>query len=225
MPHIAVVLSGCGFLDGSEIHESVLTLVALDKAGARVSLAAPDLDFEVVDHKSGKPTGERRNCMVEAARIARGRILDLAGLDAADFDALILPGGYGAAKSLCDFETAQARARVHPDLARFALALHEARKPIGAICISPAIIAALLRDRGERASLSLGDDPAMSAALRAMGQQAVDCAVDEVVVDARARIVCTPAYMFDARIADVARGIGRLVEEVLALLRQTSASR
>ena len=225
MPHVAVVLSGCGFLDGSEIHESVLALAALDQAGARVSLAAPDVEFDVVDHRSGKPTGERRNCLVEAARIARGRIVDQAGLDAADFDALILPGGYGAAKNLSDFEAAGAAARVHPDLARFALALHEARKPIGAICISPAIIAALLRDRGLRASLSLGDDAAMSAALRAMGQQAVDCAVDGVVVDARARIVCTPAYMFDARIADVARGIGRLVEEVLALLRQTSASR
>jgi len=225
MPHVAVVLSGCGFLDGSEIHEAVLALAALDQAGARVSLAAPDIDFEVVDHRSGKPTGERRNCLVEAARIARGRIVELASLKPADFDALVLPGGYGAAKNLCDFGAAQAAARVHPDLARFALALHEARKPIGAICISPAIVAALLRDSGESARLSLGDDPALAEVLRAMGQQSVDCPVDGVLVDARARIVCTPAYMFEARIADVARGIGRLVDELLALLRQPSASR
>jgi enhancing lycopene biosynthesis protein 2 len=218
MVHVALVLSGCGFEDGSEIHEAVLALAALDAAGAGVTVAAPDLEFEVIDHARGKPTGERRNCLVEAARIARGRIVDLAGLKPEDFDALVLPGGFGAAKSLCDFASAQAKTKVNPDLARFALALHDARKPIGAICISPAIVAALLRDRGLSARLTLGDDASMSAALRAMGQQAVDCPVDQCVVDKQLRIVCTPAYMYDARIADVARGIGRMVDELLALV-------
>ena len=221
MIRVALVLSGCGFLDGSEIHEAVLAWSALDLAGASVTIAAPDIEFEVVDHKSGRPTGERRNCLLEAARIARGKIVDLASLLPADFDALVMPGGYGAAKTLCDFEVAQAAARVHPDLARFALALHDACKPIGAICISPAIVAALLRERRERARLSLGNDGELADVLRSMGHDPVDCAIDQCIVDTRARIVCTPAYMYDARISDVARGISGLVAEVLALVRST----
>lgn len=218
MVHVALVLSGCGCLDGSEIHEAVLALAALDAAGARVTLAAPSLEFEVVDHRSGERTGERRNCLVEAARIARGKIVDLAGLNPADFDALVLPGGMGASTLLCDFERAHAAARVHPDLARFALALFDARKPIGAICIAPVILAALLRDRGARARLASGDDPELAASLRTMGQESQSCAVAQCVVDARLRIVSTPAYLSDARIADVALGVGLLVTELLALV-------
>lgn len=220
---VAVVLSGCGFLDGSEIHESVLALAALDRAGAKVTIAAPTVEFSPIDHLKSTPAPDRRDARVEAARIARGKIVELAKLREADFDALVLPGGYGAAKILCDFESAGAKARVRPDLAKLVGDLHAARKPIGAICIAPAIVAAVLRDQGQRARLTFGNDPATAQALREFGQEPVDCAVDQCVVDELHRIVCTPAYMYDARIADVARGIERLVEALVKLHRGAPA--
>ena len=224
MFHVAVVLSGCGFLDGSEIHESVLALAALDRAKFQVTIAAPALKFAVIDHATGAAQAERRVALTEAARIARGKIGDLATLSASDFDALLMPGGYGAAKTLCNFESAGAKAVVHADLARLVLAMHAAKKPIGAICIAPAIVAAVLRDSGQRARLTLGGDPAMSKILREMGQDGVECAVDQCVVDTEQRIVCTPAHMYDARINEVAAGIDKLVAALLTLLTPQRAS-
>jgi enhancing lycopene biosynthesis protein 2 len=219
MIRVAVVLSGCGCLDGSEIHEAVLALSALDRAGAKVTIAAPDVEFPAIDHQSGKSQSQTRSSLVEAARIARGKIALLSTLRESDFDALVMPGGEGAAKNLCDFETMGEKARVHPDVARFMQSLWRAKKPIGAICIAPAIVAAVLRDQGARARLTLGNDPDMAQTLRAMGQEAVDCDVDQCIVDEEQRIVCTPGYMYDARIADVAAGIERLVTAVIALDR------
>src|SRR5690349_10856852 len=220
MARVALVLSGCGYLDGSEIHESVLALAALDRAGATVTIAAPVVEFEAIDHRTGTPQAQRRNSLAEAARIARGKIVELYKLKAEDFDALVLPGGYGAAKVLCDFETKGAAAQVHPVLANFVLAFVRAKKPIGAICVAPAIVAAVLRDNRLSARISLGSDPGAAQALRDMGQQAVDCPVERCVVDEALRIVCAPAYMYDARISEIARGIDALVEAVLALAAQ-----
>lgn len=221
---VAVVLSGCGFQDGSEVHESVLALAALDRAGAKVTIAAPAAEFTPIDHLTGKPESARRDVRVEAARIARGKLVDLASLRADDFDTVVMPGGYGAAKILSDFQSAGAKARVRPDLAKLLGDLRAAKKPIGAICIAPAIVAAVLRDRGERARLTLGNDPAMAQLLRELGQEPVDCAVDQCVVDEAQRIVSTPAYMYDARIADVARGIERFVEALAKLARAAPAA-
>ena len=223
MTRVALVLSGCGYLDGSEIHESVLVLAALDRAGASVTIAAPKVEFTPIDHQNGAAQSERRNSLAEAARIARGKIVELSNLRAEDFDALVMPGGYGAAKTLCDFESQGAQARVHPDLARLLLAFHRAHKPIGAICIAPAIVAAVLRDNGVSARLSLGDDPGLAQTLRAMGQDGVPCAVDQCIIDEVQRIVCTPAYMYDARIADVARGVERMVAALLALATKSTS--
>lgn len=219
---VAMILSGSGFLDGSEIHEAVLALAALDRLGARVTLAAPDVEVAAVDHRTGKPAGGKRSSLAEAARIARGRIVDVRTLSADEFDALVMPGGYGAAKVLCDFESAGAQARVEPGVARFVLAMHRAGKPIAAICIAPAVVAAVLRDAGVRAKLTLGDDPALRSTLEAMGQEGADCPVERCVVDERARIVTTPAYMFEARIADVARGIEQAMQ-ALARLAESAA--
>ncbi len=182
------------------------------------------MKFAVIDHASGAAGQERRVALTEAARIARGKIVDLAKLSAGDFDALLMPGGYGAAKTLCDFESAGAKAVVHADLARLLLAMHAAKKPIAAICIAPAIVAAVLRDSGQSARLTLGGDPAMSKILREMGQEGVECAVDQCVIDTQQRIVCTPAYMYDARISDVAAGIDKLVAALLELLKPQRAS-
>jgi len=218
MVRVGVVLSGCGFLDGSEIHEAVLTLLALDRAGAEVVCLAPDMpQTSVVDHAAGQPARETRGVLAESARIARGKIRKAAEVQVAELDALVLPGGYGAAKNLCDFASAGARARVQADVQRLVHEMHRAKKPIGAWCIAPAVLAASLK--GARPKLTIGDDAGTAAALEALGAQHVKCAVQEVCVDEEQRLVTTPAYMYAARIGDVSTGIERAVAALLKLAR------
>lgn len=215
MIRVGVVLSGCGFRDGSEIHESVLTLLALDRAGAVVTCFAPDLaQPSVVDHRTGKPTKEKRNVLAEAARIARGKIADLATAKATELDALVLPGGFGAVVNLSDFASAGAKAKVHPEVARLLNEMHAAKKPIGAWCIAPAVLALVLGK--EKPTLTIGNDGATKKALEGLGAVHLDCTVRQICVDEEQRIVTTPAYMFDAKIADVAAGIE---SATLALVR------
>ena len=216
---VGVVLSGCGVYDGAEIHESVLTLLALDRAGAEAVCLAPDVaQKHVVNHLTGQPEkGESRNVLVEAARIARGKVKDLAGFDPAGLDALVLPGGFGAAKNLCDFAFRGADCEVHPEVARVVRAVHEAGRPVGAICIAPVILARLLG--GERPKLTIGSDPGTAAAIEKMGGAHVACGGGGAVVDAERRLVTTPAYMLDSPISEVAAGIDELVAEVLAMAK------
>ncbi len=215
-PKVGVVLSGCGFLDGSEIHESVLALLCLDEAGAVAVCAAPKgPQLHVVDHAQKAPVQGTRDMFAEAARIARGRIQDLATLRAADLDAVILPGGFGAAKNLSDFASKGAAATPIPEVARLLREMHAAGKPIGAICIAPAVVAAVL-GRTVHPTLTVGNDQETVAALVAMGCMHKDCAVTSCVVDEANGIVSTPAYMFDASVGEVATGVRKLVEAVLA---------
>ena len=216
MAKVGVVLSGCGFKDGAEIHESVATLLALAKRGAEVVCMAPDVDLEVVDHRTGEPTGETRNVLTESARIARGEIQDIKDVQAGDLDALIFPGGFGAAKNLCTFATAGEQAEVNEDVARLVKEVHAAGKPIGAICIAPTLIAACFR--GEPATtLTIGNDAGTAAALEAMGASHQDCAVTECVVDTEQKLVTTPAYMLGQNVAEVTEGIDKAVEAVLGM--------
>ncbi len=216
MTRVAVVLSGCGFLDGAEIHESVLTLLALDRAGATSVCLAPRIpQRSVVDHLTGKEVPGQRSVLEESARIARGRIEALETARAEDLDAIVLPGGYGAAKNLCDFALRGAQAEVHPPLAALLRTLHAQRKPIGAWCIAPALLAAVFRGAGLR--LTIGCDPGTASALQQMGAHPVEKAVTEACVDEHQRIVTVPAYMYAARIHEVARGIDEGVEELLRL--------
>lgn len=211
---VAVVLSGCGFLDGSEIQEAVISLLALDRAGAQVQCAAPDKpQMHVVDHRTMQPTAESRNVLTEAARIARGRIVPLSQIHAADFDALFLPGGYGAAKNLSTVAVDGPKAQVDPELSRVLREFRAAGKPIGAVCIAPAVLTAALHE-GE---VTIGDDAGTAAVIEAMGGQHVSCPVTEMHVDRARRIVTAPAYMFEARIADVAAGIEKAVSATLEL--------
>jgi enhancing lycopene biosynthesis protein 2 len=217
---VGVVLSGCGVYDGTEIHEAVLTLLALDRAGAEAVCFAPDMDqVDVVNHLTGQAmSGERRNVLVESARIARGKVRDLATAQASELDALIFPGGFGAAKNLCDFAVKGTECTLHPHVARMIREMHRARKPIGAICIAPAILSRALGDQGPR--LTIGTDEKTAAALEQMGAKHQRCAVREVLVDEEHRIVTTPAYMLAARISEAAEGIEKLVGEILRLARR-----
>ena len=218
---IAVLLAGSGHLDGAEIREAVFALLALDQRGAEVECLAPNTpQVHVVSHVRGQVVeGASRNILEEASRIARvGKCLDLAQALASDYDALVLPGGFGVAKNLCDFAFKGIEAGVRPEVAAFIQAFFEAGKPVGAICISPALVGLCLAAVGKRARLTLGDGPDIRAAMEKLGHdyQSVLTARD-IVIDEGLKLVTTPAYMFDdARLSDVWVGIDRCIEAVLA---------
>ncbi|WP_347253369.1 isoprenoid biosynthesis glyoxalase ElbB [Leminorella grimontii] len=215
MKRVAVVLSGCGFLDGAEIHESVLALLALDRAGAQVTCFAPDQpQADVVNHFTGQPASESRNVLTESARIARGKIQPLSQADASLFDALIVPGGFGAAKNLSNFASAGAECVINQDLVRLVKAMHQAGKPMGFICIAPALLPKLL---GVPVRVTIGNDIDTAEIIDAMGGEHITCPVDDIVVDEDQKVVTTPAYMLAQGIAEAAQGIEKLVSRVLVL--------
>jgi enhancing lycopene biosynthesis protein 2 len=211
---VLVVLSGCGYLDGSEITEAVVSLLALDRAGAVVQCAAPDQpQAHVVNHLVGEVTTESRNVLVESARIARGAVAPLASIRAEDFDGVWLPGGFGAAKNLSNVAFEGASATVLPDLVALLRAFRAAGKPIGAVCIAPAIVVAALRE----GSVTIGEDAGTAGVIEATGGVHTTCPVTACHVDLGRKIVTAPAYMFEARISDVAVGIERAVAAFLEL--------
>jgi enhancing lycopene biosynthesis protein 2 len=214
---VGVVLAGCGFLDGAEIHEATCTLLSLDRRGATFVAAAPDVEqMHVVDHLRQAPAeGEPRNVLAESARIVRGKIRDLAELSANDLDALVFPGGFGAAKNLCSFAVEGRGMRVLPEVERIVREMRAASKPMGFICISPVIAARLLG--GEGVKVTIGDDADTAGAIASWGAHHVECKVDEIAIDERLKIVSTPAYMLGPWIGAVATGIDKLVSAVLEL--------
>lgn len=212
---IAVVLSGCGHLDGAEITESVSTLIALHQQGAEPACFAPSVSFEPINHFSKKSESERRDVFTEAARIARGNIRDLAELKAADFDAIVFPGGFGAAKNLSDWAGKGANATVHPEVIRVLKEFRAADKPIGAICIAPTLVAKVFGKEG--VTLTIGNDKETAAEIEKTGAHHEDCPVDDYVTDRESKIVTTPAYMYDAKPDQVFKGISGLVKELVEM--------
>ncbi len=217
MKKIGVVLSGCGVYDGSEIHEAVLTLLAIDRQGCEAVCMAPAVDFTVMNHLSSQESAEKRNVLVESARIARGNIRDIKGVTAAELDAIVFPGGFGAAKNLCDFAVKGAAASVNPEVARLLKEMAVANKPIGAVCIAPALIAAVL-GRDYSPTLTIGTDSGTAAEIDKTGAKHQACSVTEFVVDRKNKLVTSPAYMLATRISEVAEGIEKCVREVVKLI-------
>ncbi len=220
MLKIGVVLSGCGVMDGSEIHEAVLTLLAIDKAGAEAVCMAPNSDQkEIINHLTQQKMNEKRNVLVESARIARGKIKDIAHVKESDIDALIFPGGYGAAKNLCNFADKGADCVVCAEVARLVREVHNAGNPIGAICISPALIARIWQTEIKaKPKLTIGTDKGTAVQLQKMGAIHQDCPVGQTVIDKEQRLVTTPAYMLAKSIKEAAEGIEKLVKEVIAMI-------
>lgn len=218
MAKVGVLLSGCGVFDGAEIHEAVLTLLALDRAGAEIVCMAPNVDqAHVINHLTQEVTAEKRNVLVESARIARGEIKDLKDVQAGDLDALIMPGGFGAAKNLSDFAFKGPQATVHPEVKRLLTDLAAAGKPIGAICIAPATLTKALADR--KPEVTIGTDAGTASAIEAMGGRHKSCSVDMIHLDAGNKLVSTPAYMLGPGIKEVAQGIEKLVARVVELAK------
>lgn len=215
MKKIGVVLSGCGVYDGAEIHEAVLTLLAIARSGAQAVCFAPDKpQADVVNHVTGESMAETRNVLIEAARITRGEIRPLSQAVSAELDALIVPGGFGAAKNLSTFASQGRECQVDADLAALAIAMHQSGKPLGFMCIAPAMLPKIF---GFPLRLTIGTDIDTAEVLEDMGAEHVPCPVDDIVVDEDHKIVTTPAYMLAQNIAEAASGIEKLVSRVLVL--------
>ncbi len=218
---VAVILSGSGVYDGAEIQESVITLLRLDQRGAQVQCFAPNIaQLHVINHLTGEEMPESRNVLVESARIARGNVKDIRDADVEDFDALIVPGGFGAATNLSNFAIEGAGCTVQPEVLALAEAFAEAGKPVGLICISPALAAKIY---GPGVTCTIGNDADTAAAMNKMGATHEECAVTEIVEDKARKLVTTPAYMLAQTISEAASGINKLVDRVLELTHENDA--
>ena len=214
MKKFAVILAGCGVYDGAEIHEAVLTLLAIDQLGGSYDIFASDVaQSHVINHLSGEAMAEQRNVLVESARIARGRISNLSDFDCLQYDALVFPGGFGVAKNLCSFAFQGADCTVNPLVEKAIKDMHKASKPIGAMCISPVMIAKVL----QKAIVTIGNDEGTMSAISEMGASPKIAAVHEVVVDKTNKIVTTPCYMLDVTIKQIANGAHNLISEIYRL--------
>ena len=219
MKKIGVLISGCGVNDGAEIHESVITMLALDRAGVETVMMAPNIDqMHVVNHYTGQEMDEFRNVLVESSRIARGNIKDMAEVTGNDIDALIIPGGFGVVKNLCDYAMAGSECSINPDVFRLVSEVHLLQKPIGAICIAPAMMAKILGEQDESAEMTIGADESTANDIKTMGSTHVTCSVTEMVVDKEKKIITTPAYMEAQSIKEAAEGIEKLVVEILSMV-------
>lgn len=215
MKKVGVVLSGCGVYDGAEITESVLTLLALSRGGAQAICFAPDkVQSDVINHLTGEVMADSRNVLIEAARIARGDIHPLNMAKPEALDALIVPGGFGAAKNLSNFAAQGSQCEVDDDLKALAQQMHQQGKPLGFICIAPALLPKIF-DFPLR--LTIGTDIDTAEVIEEMGGEHVPCPVEDIVVDEDNKIVTTPAYMLAQTIAEAAAGIDKLVARVLVL--------
>ncbi|MDF2691555.1 MAG: elbB [Gammaproteobacteria bacterium] len=215
MKKIAIVLAGCGQMDGSEIHEATLTLLSLAQNGASYEGLAPDrAQYHVFNHYSREPEQGSRNILIEAARIMRGNAKPLNEAKVEDYDAVIFPGGNGAAKNLFNFALKGQDYQVEPDVLDFAKAFQKTGKPMGFMCIAPMMIP-FIYPKGVK--VTIGNDQSTAAVIESHGAIHVPCAVDDIVVDERYKLVTTPAYMLGPGIADVQKGIDKLVKTILKL--------
>lgn len=214
---VAVILSGCGFLDGAEIRESVLTLLNLDIHGAETTIFAPDKDqHHVINHLKSEEASSKRNILEESARIARCQVSSLSELKTDQFDALVMPGGFGVAKNLCTFAFEGSKASVDEEVKACIQSFNKQGKPIGAICIAPALVALCLGEKN--VEVTIGNDPETAAEIQKTGAKHIDCEVHNCVVDSHNKVVTTPAYMYDkAKLNSINEGIGKCIKETLAL--------
>ncbi|MHA7813134.1 MAG: isoprenoid biosynthesis glyoxalase ElbB [Phycisphaerales bacterium] len=217
MAKVGVILSGCGVFDGSEVQEASATLISLAQHGIDYQCMAPDREFDVIDHRTQEPSGEKRNVLTESARIARGEILDLKDVKGADYDAFFLPGGFGAAKNLCTFASKGPDCEVDAQVERVLREASDAGKPIGFICIAPALGAKVFGDKGVR--VTIGHDAGTAEAVGKTGATHVEADAEQIVIDEEHNIVSTPAYMEAKNPAQVYAGINALVENIANRLK------
>jgi len=220
MNKVGVVLSGCGHQDGSEIHEAVFTLHAIEKAGAEAIIMAPDMDqFHVINHLNGnEELSESRNILVESARIARGKVVDVASVSGHQLDALIFPGGTGMAKNIFDYSMAGINCTIISDVQRLVVEILEADKPLGAICIAPVMVAKVLEYLGRTGTVTGGFNVEINNDIKAMGINTIEVGAEEIVIDKENKIVTTPAYVEAKSMNESFMGIEKLVNKILDMI-------
>ena len=212
---IAVILSGSGNQDGSEIHEASLTLWAIHKNGADYQCYAPNIpQYHVLNHLTGQEMDETRNVLIESARIARGNVKDLATYDQANHDALVIPGGLGAAKNLSSFAFEGENCTINADVKQAVEQMVKASKPIGALCIAPVILARII----DNALITIGQSSEVITKINAMGAQHESTLQGEITVDAVRKLVTTPCYMLEARVDQIGDGADKLIQQILQLM-------
>jgi len=211
----AIILAGCGNKDGAEIHESVLTLLSIDRAGHQYQCFAPDVpQGRVLNFLTNQEMPQKRNVLLEAARIARSKIKPLSDFREGDFDILVMPGGNGVAYNLCTFGVDGDRMTVLPQVEMCVRAMHRAGKPIGALCISPVIIAKVFKE----VTVTFGKDEKINAMFQKLGAKTVNTDARSIVIDHKNKIVTTPCYMLDARISEVSEGIDKLIQQLIKMV-------
>lgn len=212
MKKFAIILSGCGVFDGAEIHEATLSMFAVAKQGGVYDIFAPDINqHHVINHITGDEMPESRNVLIESARIARGNIRDLKEFNPENFDALLLPGGFGAAKNLCDFAFKGSECTVNPDIEKAIRDMAAKKKPIGALCISPVILSKVLGN----IELTIGQDEQTAKAIETMGSKHLKTGHADVIHDKTHNVFTTPCYMLDANIVQIAEGADNIVKAIL----------
>lgn len=215
MYKIAIILSGCGVYDGSEIHEAVCSMLAIEQNKGSYTLFAPDkAQAHVINHLTGEVMNESRNVLTEAARIARGKIQNISELNESDFDAILLPGGYGAAKNLSNYAFEGKDMTVDTDVDRILNAFLIANKPIGALCISPVILAKLFQN----IRVTIGTDPETIGAIEFFGSKHIETSNEDVIVDTENKIVTGPCYMLNATISEIASNTNKVVKALISLI-------
>ena len=214
-PVFAVVLSGCGVYDGSEIHEATLTLYAIKKLGADYEIFAPDTEMHhTINHVTGKPVKEKRNVLVESARLARGNVKPLNEYKASRYNGIIFPGGFGVAKNLCTFAFDGTDCKVLPVVEKAIKETAKLGKPIGALCIAPVLIARVLNN----ISVTIVNDKGTIKAIQSFGGKHIKTEHGEVAIDPVNKIVTTPCYMLDSTIDQIGDGAMNVVKEMLKLI-------
>ncbi len=215
LPKIAIILSGNGVYDGAEIHESTMTMYAVVKQGGEYQIFAPDIEqHHVINHITGEEMNEKRNVLIEAARIARGNIKPLSELKAKDYDGIMFPGGFGAAKNLSSFAFDGVNCTVLPDVERVITEAVKEEKPIGALCISPAVVAKVL----EGVRVTIGQDKGTAEAIEKMGGTHLNTNHGDVTIDEDFKVATTPCYMLDATIVDIADGAMNVTKAVFDMI-------
>lgn len=224
---IGVLLSGCGVFDGTEIHEAVLTLLAIQEAGHEYVCIAPDVDqHHVINHTNGEEMNEKRNVFVESSRIARGEITKLSDIDPADIDALVLPGGFGAAKNLTTWAFKGPESEILPEVKLLLVNLVNIGKPICALCVTPTVVAKAFEGSDIHPQLTLGnteqdseyDIQGFSDGLAAVGAQPVMKTTDDILVDTANKIVSAPCYMMKTDVVGVRNNTQKAIQQMLDLI-------
>ncbi len=215
MKKFAIILAGCGVKDGSEIHEAVMSMYAVMKNGAEYHIFAPDIaQHHVVNHFTGAEMHETRNVLFESARIARGMIKPLSDLEMRDFDALLFPGGFGVAKNLCTYAFKGAACTVNQEIARVIKEAVSLSKAVGALCISPVLLAGIIDD----VTITVGPDEGDAQNVKAMGAHHIVTKPGEVIIDEKHRLFSTPCYQLPSTIVQIAEGADNIVKAMLKVM-------